>query len=184
MIHRITTIILLALAGLGAQAQTTLGPARLATACSACKADTACNTSRIGGDVGGVLGWLNGARTPVTLAWSKAAAQADVRQAPSYTTYDSLIAGKRDSWLLFLADPQDFSKARTRSWVTDVWGAATAASNAEAVLLAGTFNATNLQHAIGGPVRTTGTVSALDLTFAGLAAVGDAEWLVNPANCQ
>jgi hypothetical protein len=94
------------------------------------------------------------------------------------------VAGKRDSWVLLLADAQDFSKAKTRNWVVDVWGAATAGSNAEAVLLAGTYSATNLQNAIGGTLRTTGTVTALDLTFAGSAAMGDAEWLVNPANCQ
>lgn len=183
MTRTIIAIVLLTLASL-AHAQTTLSPARLTTACTACKADTACNTPRTGGNVGGVLTWLNGERTPATLAWSKAASQAAVRQAPAYASYDTLATGKRDSWVLLLADPQDFSKAKTRNWVTDVWGSATAGSNAEAVLLAGTYNATNLQNAIGGTLRTTGTVSALDLAFVGLAAMGDAEWLVNPANCQ
>lgn len=183
MTRTIIALVLLVLHAL-AHAQTTLSPARLATACTACKAGATCNTPRAGGNVGGVLTWLNGERTPTTLAWSKAAPQAAVRQAPTYTSYDSLVAGKRDSWVLLLADPQDFSKAKTRSWVVDVWGAATAGSNAEAVLLAGTYNATNLQNAIGGTLRTTGTVTALDLTFAGSAAMGDAEWLVNPANCQ
>ena len=137
-----------------------------------------------GGNVGGVLTWLNGERAPATLAWSRAAPQSAVRQAPTYTSYDTLATGKRDSWVLLLADTQDFSKAKTRNWVVDVWGAATAASNAEAVLLAGTYNATNLQNAIGGTSRTTGTVTALDLTYTGAAAMGDAEWLVSPANCQ
>ena len=185
MTHRILTIALPALSLLGvAQAQTTLSPARLATACTACKADAACNVPRTAGNVGGVLTWLNGERTPAALAWSKAAPQAAVRQAPAYTSYDSLATGKRDSWVLLLADTQDFSKAKIRNWVVDVWGAATAASNAEAVLLAGTYNATNLQNAIGGTSRTTGTVTALDLTYTGQAAMGDAEWLVSPANCQ
>lgn len=183
MTRTIIGLVLLALSAL-AQAQTTLSPARLATACTACKADTACNTPRVGGNVGGVLTWLNGERAPATLAWSRAAPQSAVRQAPTYTSYDTLATGKRDSWVLLLADTQDFSKAKTRNWVVDVWGAATAASNAEAVLLAGTYNATNLQNAIGGTSRTTGTVTALDLTYTGAAAMGDAEWLVSPANCQ
>ena len=130
------------------------------------------------------MAWLNGARSPATLAWFTAAPQSAVRQAPSYTTYDSLVAGKRDSWVLFLADAQDFTKGRTRNWVVDVWGAATASSNAEAVLLAGTFNATNLQNALGGTARVTGTVSALDLTYPYTAPGSVADWLVVSANCQ
>lgn len=181
----IRLIIALALSLCGiAHAQTTLSPARLATACTACKGDAACNTPRVAGSVNDVLGWLNAPRTPVALAWHTAAPVAAVEEAPTYTAYDSLAAGKRDSWLVLLRSPRDFTKAKTRAWITDVWGAATAASNAEAVLQAATYSATALQFAIGGTTRTTGTVSALDLTYTGQAAVGDAEWLVNPANCQ
>ena len=35
----------------------------------------------------------------------------------------------------FCATSRDFTKAKIRNWVTDVWGNATAGSNAEAVLL-------------------------------------------------
>lgn len=157
---------------------------QLATTCTACKGAPACNTPRIAGDTGQVMAWLNGARTPATPAWFTAAPQAAVRQAPTYTTYDSLAQGKRDSWVLFLADPQDFTKARTRNWAVDVWGAATGGSNAEAVLLAGTYSATNLQHALGGTSRSTGAVSALDLTYPHMAPGSVADWLVVEANCQ
>lgn len=183
MIMRILTIVALALCGL-AQARTSLSNARLNTACTACKADTGCNAARTGGNVGGVLGWLNGERTPASPAWNKATLALAAEEAPSYTTYDSLTQGKRDSWERFVSNTRDFSKAKVRSWITDVWGSATASSNAEAVLLAGTYNASNLQFAIGGTTRTTGTVSALDLSYVGQAIGADAEWLVNPANCQ
>jgi hypothetical protein len=183
MIPRILLIVALALGFITAQAQT-LSNGQLATLCTACKGAAACNTPRIGGDVGQVTGWLNGARTPTTLAWYTAAPQAAVRQAPTYTTYDSLTQGKRDSWVLFLADPQDMTKAKVRNWVADVWGSATASSNAEAVLLAGTFSATNAQNALGGTSRTTGTVTALDLTYPFMAPPSAADWLVRAENCQ
>jgi hypothetical protein len=183
MIRRIFTVLLLALFAVASQAQTLTGP-QLATACTACKAAAACNTPRLAGDTGQVMAWINGAGSPVTLAWYTAAPQAAVRQAPTYTTYDSLTQGKRDSWVLFLGDSQDFTRARIRNWVVDVWGAATAASNAEAVLLAGTFSATNLQNALGGTSRTTGTVAALDLTYPFQAPSSTADWLVVAANCQ
>lgn len=180
---KIAAAVAIAAAAVNADAQT-LSPSQLATVCTACKAAAACNTPRIGGDTGLVMGWLNGARVPVTLAWYPAAPIAAVRQAPTYTTYDSLIAGKRDSWVLFLADLQDFNKAKTRNWVVDIWGAATAASNAEAVLLAGTFSAANIQNALGGTSKTTGTVTALDLTYPYTAPGSVADWLVVAANCQ
>lgn len=176
MINRIITLILLALAGLGAQAQDGLSTQRLATIRAACFAVPACAADIAAGNPAGVLAWANGATA--TRGWLTAAPPAAMRQAPTYTTYDSLIAGKRDSWVLFLADPQDCTRARIRSWVTDVWGAATAASNAEAVLLACTEFATAAQVAIGGTTRTTGTVSALDRLWAGQVGELDSRRLV------
>jgi hypothetical protein len=180
---RILTMASLALAAFTAQAQN-LKPAQLVTACTACKAAAACNTPRLIGDSVSVLQWLNAARTPATPAWLTAAPVSAVEEAPSYTTYDSLAQGKRDSWLLFLNNPRDFTKAKVRNWVVDVWGAATGGSNAEAVLLAGTANASNVQHAIGGTSRSTGAVTAIDLTFPGAASQDDANYIANPATCQ
>jgi hypothetical protein len=166
-----------------AQAQD-LTPDQRATVCTACKADNACNTPRIAGDSFTVLAWLNAVRSPDTLAWYKAAPVEMIESAPSYTTYDSLTQGKRDSWLVLLHNPRDFSRAVVRNWVVDVWGAATAASNAEKVLQAATFLATNVQNALGGTTRTTGTVSALGLNYNGQATGSDASWLIQSANCQ
>lgn len=184
MIRRIL-FALLARALLGvAQAQTTLSPARLATVCTACKADATCNAPRAAGDSITVLAWLNAAKSPAQLAWRVDLQPQEIDEAATYTTFDSLTAGKRDEWNIHLKYQRNYSKTKNRNVVTDVWGAATAGSVAEAVLQAGTYSATNAQAAVGGTTRTTGTVSALDLLYTSLANSADATWLVQPANCQ
>lgn len=159
---RTTTIIAGLLLAFGAQAQTLTAGQQLLL-CNACKATPVCNNARLAGETGNVLAWYNAARTPSTLAWHVSAPQADIEAAPSYTQYDTLAQGKRDSWLVLLRNSRDFTRTVIRNWVVDVWGNATANSNAEKVLLAATFEASNGQFAIGGTTRTTGTVSALDL---------------------
>jgi hypothetical protein len=166
-----------------AQAQN-LTPAQLATVCTACKAAPACDALRVSGQAADLLGWLNAVRTPETLAWYKSAPVEMIESAPSYTTYDSLTQGKRDSWLVLLHNPRDFTRVVIRNWVVDVWGNATANSNAEKVLQAATFPASNVQNALGGTLRTTGTVSALALTFFGSANQDDANVVANPVSCQ
>lgn len=167
----------------GAHAQA-LTPAQLVSACAACKADIACNTPRSIGDSVAVLTWLNAPRAPAVAAWYVAAPQEMIESAPSYTTYDSLTQGKRDSWLVLLRSQRDFSRAVIRNWVVDVWGSAIASSNAEKVLQAATFSASNIQNALGGTARATGTVSALQLAFSGAANQDDANYVANPTTCQ
>lgn len=128
------------------------------------------------GDVPGLQAWCNTATA--TKRWLPTADMLTIEEAPSYTTYDSLVQGKRDSWVLFLKSPRDFGKAKIRSWVTDVWGNAIGGSNAEAVLNAGTVAATNAQVAIGGTSRTTGTVTALDATYEEDVSILDATKLI------
>lgn len=171
------------LLSLAASAQS-LTAQQLGTICTACKGAAACNTPRLIGDSVSVLQWLNAARTPTTLAWHTAAPMSEVEEAPAYTSYDGLVAGKRDSWVLFLRSSRDFTKAKTRNWVVDVWGNATAGSNAEAVLQAGTFSASNAQHALGGTTRTTGTVSALDLVYPLQISQDAANYVADSARCQ
>ncbi len=124
------------------------------------------------GNVIGLKDWCNansGAKR-----WLPAADPLSVEEAPSYTSYDSLMQGKRDSWMVFLRNARDFGRNKVRSWVVDIWGNATAGSNAEAILQAGTVNATNAQVALGGQSKTTGTVVAVDTSFEGDVDILDA----------
>jgi len=105
--------------------------------------------------------------SPVVKAWSTTVNQNDMDDAPDYTTFDAISAGKRDSWGFLLARPRDFNRNKVRKWVTDIWGNSTAGSNSEAILLAGLVNATAAEVAIGGATKTTGTVSGLDRTYLG-----------------
>ena len=105
--------------------------------------------------------------SPVVKAWSTTVNQNDMDDAPDYTTFDAISAGKRDSWGFLLARPRDFNRNKVRKWVTDIWGNATAGSNSEVILQAGLVNATAAEVAIGGSTKTTGTVSGLDRTYLG-----------------
>lgn len=124
------------------------------------------------GNVQGLLAWANtetgGKR------WLPAADVLTIEEAPAYTGYDSITQGKRDSWRLFLAHPRDFGRSKVRAWVVDIWGSATAASNTEAILSAATAPSTNVQVALGGTAKATGTVSAVDTAFEGQLEVLDA----------
>lgn len=111
---------------------------------------------------------LNAPANPVVKAWKISAAPVDIDEASNWTSFDALSAGKRDSWRFFLDRSRDFTRAKIRSWVADVWGNATAGSAAEKILEAGTRNATRAEASgIGGTLKTTGTVSALDLVWEG-----------------
>lgn len=104
---------------------------------------------------------------PVVLAWRTSVEPQSIDEAATYTAYDSLLAGKRDSWRILLSYPRDFTKNKVRNWITDVWGAATAGSNSESVLLSGTENASRAEAVFGGATKTTGTVSAIDRAWIG-----------------
>lgn len=115
------------------------------------------------GNVPGLLAWCNA--DSGQKRWLPNADVLTIEEAPSYTTYDSLAQGKRDSWLVFLRNARDFGRNKVRNWVVDIWGTATAGSNAELVLTAGTKFASNAQVALGGNSKTTGTVTAIDTSF-------------------
>lgn len=136
-----------------------LTPTQLATLRTAVLADPVAAPLMQAGNLAGLLGWLNG-QAGVTLAWRVSTPETDADEAPRYTAYDTFTQGKRDSWVRFLAAPRDYRKAKIRNWIVDVWGAATGASNSEAILLAGTEPYTNAQTVFGGTVKAAGTVSA------------------------
>jgi hypothetical protein len=141
-----------------------LTPQQIATLKTAAAADPAANAAMVAGDTPTLLAWCNAAAVPAVLGWKTSVPVLDAEEAPGYTTYDVLAQGKRDSWVVFLRNSRDFTKNKVRNWIVDVWGAATAGTNAESVLQAGTFNLSNAQKAFGGTAKVTGTVSALQLT--------------------
>lgn len=159
-------------------ATTTLTNAQFQTLLAAVTGDATANGYKLAGDSYSLLAWCNGAASPAQPAWRLNVPAQDADEAATYTTYDSLIAGKRDSWGIFLRFNRDFSRNKVRNWVTDVWGNATAGSIAEAVLQAGTESATRAQAAIGGTSKTTGTVTALDRNYVGLVSQAEVNRLV------
>jgi hypothetical protein len=133
----------------------------------AAETDAAFVALRNSGATGAMAEWYNEPKSPDLLAWRDNVQPAESDDAPDYSTFDAISAGKRESWGFFLAYPRDFTRNKTRKWITDVWGNATAASNAEAILLTGTRKANRVEAVFGGTSRTTGTVTATNLNFVG-----------------
>jgi len=110
---------------------------------------------------------------PAVNGWMTSVGAQVIDEASNWTAFDTMSAGKRDSWKMFFAFSRDFSRGKVRSWVTDIWGAATAGSNAESILLATVEPATVAEVVVGGATRATGTVSALDRKWIGRISVYD-----------
>ena len=140
-------------------------------------ADATAGPIRASGDSYSLMAWCNGASS--TLAWRSSVPAQESDEAATYTAYDSLAQGKRDSWAIFLMFPRTFYKSKIRSWITDVWGNATASSISESILQAGTIYATRAENVFGGTVKATGTVSAIQRTWEGQIGMDDAAKLVN-----
>jgi hypothetical protein len=170
---------LLALLAFSVAASAALSNPQRQTVLTAIKADATANGYRVAGDAISQKAWCNAARSPAVAAWGTSVTAQTSDEAAVYTAYDSLAAGKRDSWNLFLRSNRNFGTNKIRNWVTDVWGNATAGSVAESILLAATESATNAQNALGGSSKTTGTVTALDRSFTGQVDDGDVNFFIN-----
>ena len=142
-----------------------LTPARTATVKTYVQANYAANVAA--SEWSQIADKLSGPANPVVKAWSTSVAQNDMDDAPDYTTFDAISAGKRDSWGFLLARSRDFNRNKVRTWVTDIWGAATANSSSEKILQAGLVNATQVEAILGGATKTTGTVSGIDRVYIG-----------------
>jgi hypothetical protein len=121
--------------------------------------------------------WLNSASN--TDAWKTAAQPVDIDDATDWVSFDTLSAGKRDSWAMFLARQRNFCKNAVRKWVTDIWGNATAGSAAEKLLQSGVEKALRGEVYLGGTSRTTGTVTALDRNYVGTISIDDVSAALN-----
>lgn len=152
-------------------------PTQLATLKTFIIADPTAGPMRTAGDTFALNLWCNG--PSATLAWSETVAPQVSDEAATYTTFDSILAGKRDSWKIFLAFNRNFSKVKIRNWIVDVWGAVIASSISEAILQAGTEFATRAESALGGTSRTTGTVVALARNWIGVVTQEELAKLVS-----
>lgn len=113
--------------------------------------------------------WLNVAKTPATKCWCTSVLPQNSDEATPWTAFDALSAGKRESWVQFMVYSRSFAKASVRKWVTDIWGNATAGSNAEQIFNdAGLRNITRAEAILGGnTTATTNNVSAIKLEWEG-----------------
>ena len=136
---------------------------------------------RQAGATGQMAEWINGLLVPNQAAWLSSASAAELDDGADYSAFDSIVAGKRDAWALYLRyAPRNMTQTRTRKVVTDVWGNATAASVAESILTAATRKITRGEGYLGGvATATTGTVTALKLAWEGLITNDEVVQAVN-----
>ncbi len=129
-------------------------------------------------DDGSLRTWLNQPST--TQAWGESVAAKTLDEGADYSTFDSVAAGKRDAWALFLQyAPRDMSKNKNRKVVTDVWGNATAASVAGSILLASLVYATHAEAYLGGNSGSTGTVTAIRRNWVGMVTLDEVAAILN-----
>ena len=185
-LSKILAAVLLSIGGFAYAGTDVLSTAQYTTLRTAVCADLTAKPLFQAGNGPALNAWLN--NTTATLGWKVYVTAADMDEAPTYSSYDTLAAGKRDSWerLLNLTEgrTRNFTKNKIRNWIVDIWGPATAASNSEAILLAGTEAATNAQVALGGSVKTTGTVTATDRNYHGIVTTAETTQLIFQANGQ
>ncbi len=118
--------------------------------------------------------WCNTATS--TDAWHWACSGRELFDASDVTKFDALTAGKRDAWRMMLDfGPHDLGKASNRKAIVDVWGAA----DSVVVLQQCRAKATNTQIYLGGTLRTTNTVAALQLNFTGNVTVTEVSEALN-----
>lgn len=121
---------------------------------------------RNSGATGAMAAWYNVDSS--TDAWMTNAIGRVIDEGANYSTFDTILAGKRDAWAIFLQyAPRDFSKNKNRKVVTDVWGNATASSVAESILQACVEKASRGELVFGSTNATTGTVTAVKRNWIG-----------------
>jgi hypothetical protein len=145
-----------------------LTPTQYQTLKSAIAAETDAGfvANRTAGNTGLMADFYNG--NSATTAWETNVSPDTTDEACDWTQFDSITAGKRDSWIgAFMTRPRNFARNKVRKWIIDVWGAATGTNPAVAILQAGTRPARRGEMVFGGTVRATGDVSATDLNVIG-----------------
>ena len=147
-----------------------LTSAQLATLKAAINAET--NATLIGYRTNGqttmIAEWYNAASN--TDAWSSNVSQSVLFDATDIAKFDNISAGKRDAWRILMDfAPCDFTRAKVRKGVQDIWGDA----DSVVVLQAGLRKATKAEVALGGTSVTTNTVTGLKLSWEGMLSGDD-----------
>lgn len=138
-------------------------------------------TARTAGATVDLMALLNADDGSNTSAWRDAVPAKDMDGQADYAAFDSLVAGKRDAWSLFLQyAPRDMSLGKLRKVVTDVWGPATAGSIAESILSACVEPASVAELALGGATGTTGSTSALKRNWVGNVTQVECQLILAP----
>ena len=113
-------------------------------------------------DFNALAAWLNANST--TQAWMDGVTKREMFEAMNISTYDSVSAGKKESWQLMLSmTPIDMTRGGMRKGVLDIF----ATADANAMLAAFTEKASRAEEIIGGSSPTTGTVTALKRDWIG-----------------
>lgn len=151
-----------------------LSAQQLSAFAAAIRLEPAVSAFLTAGDDGSIAAYYNAPAAPTQLAWLTGVAARTLDEGADYSAFDSVAAGKRDAWALFLQyAPRDMSKNKNRKTVTDVWGNAVAGSTAAAILNACTRKATRAEVLFGGNVASTGDVSATKLNWEGFITNDD-----------
>ena len=121
-----------------------------------------------------IADWYN--QTTSTKAWRPIVQKQELFDAMNLTTFDSVIAGKRDAWKIMLElAPLDFTKASNRKGVVDIFAAADATS----LLTACTENALQVELVFGGDNKTSGSVTAIKRNYIGATEAGEVSHVLN-----
>lgn len=145
-----------------------LSAQQLSAFAAAIRLEPAVSAFLTAGDDGSIAAYYNAPAAPTQLAWLTGVAARTLDEGADYSAFDSVAAGKRDAWALFLQyAPRDMSKNKNRKAVTDVWGNATNGSISESILKASTRQATRAEVLFGGNSASTGTVDAWKLNWEG-----------------
>lgn len=112
-----------------------------------------------------------------TKAWRSAMPAREMFESTNLTAFDGLTAGKRDSWKLMMDNsPIDFTRAKMRSAVNDVWGA----TDRDVILNAATEFASRFEMLYGGNSATTGGVTAIKRNLIYPVNINDVSSALNP----
>ncbi len=130
---------------------------------------------RTNGQAQKIADWYNTVKADGAFAWDSSVLPINIDEITPWVDFDSLTAGKRDSWRQFLVFSHDFRQNRVRKWVTDVWGNATNPSNAYTLLTgAGMRKVTRAEAVIGGTATTsTNAATAIKLAWEGFLSEAD-----------